>query len=239
MSRRLALLNLLLLALAAGAAWQLRVRWAQGNAQEGKLLGTPPGRAPAGIPAPAPPPQPATAASYSEVAQKVLLSRDRNPDVILEAEPPKPVPPMPVLYGVLDLGGGPTLILSEKEGGLNRSYRLGEKVGDFTLLALEGDELVLGWDGQEFRKRLAELKPKPGAAAPQTAAAPAAPAGAPSVVVETAAAVADKGPGPQVAANMRACVAGDTSPAGTVKDGYRKVISQTPFGSNCRWEPVK
>ncbi len=32
-----------------------------------------------------------------------------------------------------------------------------------------------------------------------------------------------------------ACVPSDTSPAGTVLNGYTKVIEVTPFGNACRW----
>ena len=37
----------------------------------------------------------------------------------------------------------------------------------------------------------------------------------------------------------RACIVGDNSPAGTVKDGYRKSITPGPFGPICQWEPIK
>ena len=38
---------------------------------------------------------------------------------------------------------------------------------------------------------------------------------------------------------LRACVPADTSPAGTVHSGYRKVQSMSIFGASCDWEPVK
>ena len=236
MRRRLLLLNLVLLTLASAAAWQLRVRWLDSRAQEQKLVSAP--VKPASLEAiePSRPPQPASAVAYGDVAQKVLFSRDRNPTVTVQAAPVKPVPPMPVLYGVMNLGGGPVVILSEKAGGTNRGYAVGEKVGDFTLMAVEDDQLVLGWEGQEIRKKLQELRPQPGTPAPQAAITPAAP---PGVVVQSVAAPVVAGPGAQLTPNMRACVVGDTSPAGTVRDGYRKVVNQTPFGSSCRWEPVK
>jgi len=237
MRRRLLLLNLVLVALASAAAWQLRVRWLDGKAREQKLATSVVKPAARAAVEPARPPQPASAVAYGDVAQKVLFSRDRNPTVTVQAAPVKPVPAMPVFYGVMDLGGGPVVILSEKAGGLNRGYSMGEKVGDFTLVAVENDELVLDWEGQEIRKKLLELRPKPGMPAPQ--AATAGPAAQQGAVAQSVTASADAGPGPQVTANMRACVAGDTSPAGTVKDGYRKVMTQTPFGSNCRWDPVK
>jgi hypothetical protein len=37
----------------------------------------------------------------------------------------------------------------------------------------------------------------------------------------------------------KACVPGDNSPAGTVADGYKKVIEATPFGNACRWIAIK
>jgi hypothetical protein len=39
----------------------------------------------------------------------------------------------------------------------------------------------------------------------------------------------------QISPPVKNCQAGDTSPAGTVVDGYKKVIEQTPFGRACRW----
>jgi hypothetical protein len=38
---------------------------------------------------------------------------------------------------------------------------------------------------------------------------------------------------------FRACVPADTSPAGTVHSGYRKVQAMSIFGASCDWEPVK
>jgi hypothetical protein len=38
---------------------------------------------------------------------------------------------------------------------------------------------------------------------------------------------------------FRACVAADTSPAGTTHSGYRKVQSMSIFGASCDWEPAK
>jgi hypothetical protein len=38
---------------------------------------------------------------------------------------------------------------------------------------------------------------------------------------------------------FRACVAADSSPAGTVHSGYRKVQAMSIFGASCDWEPVK
>jgi TonB family protein len=37
---------------------------------------------------------------------------------------------------------------------------------------------------------------------------------------------------------FKRCELNDNTPAGTVVDGYRKVVSPTPFGEACRWDPV-
>jgi hypothetical protein len=46
-------------------------------------------------------------------------------------------------------------------------------------------------------------------------------------------------PGGELSAGIKACQPGDTSPAGTVADGMRKVIKPSPFGSRCFWESEK
>jgi hypothetical protein len=47
------------------------------------------------------------------------------------------------------------------------------------------------------------------------------------------------GPGELTHFGIRLCNPGDTSPEGSVVDGFRKVSSPTPFGSSCLWEPVQ
>ena len=43
-------------------------------------------------------------------------------------------------------------------------------------------------------------------------------------------------PGDDIGGGVRACRKGDDSPAGTQKDGWKKVLLSTPMGSTCRWE---
>lgn len=248
MKRKLIALNIVLAALAGAAAWQLHVRQKEILAQEKRLLEA---AAAPSTPTPVPqlnPPPPASPANYGEVAQKTLFAPDRNPDVVIEAPPPKPVPPFPVAYGLMNLGDKPRVILSEKPGAPNKSYRVGDKVGEFTLAAIENNELVLEWDGQQFRKSLQDLQPKadtPAPAAAVAAAAAPAPAEAPAPVTTTVGSVtasssqSEAGPGRDLGDGYRACVPGDTTPAGTVRDGFKKVVYQTPFVAVCRWEPVK
>jgi hypothetical protein len=138
----------------------------------------------------------------------------------------------------MDLGGGPTVILGEKPGAPSRGYALGAKVGEFTLVSMENDEVVFEWDGKQFKKNLRELKPAPGSEAAAPVAVAARPAAAP-VQTQVVSSSPDPGPGAELTADLKACVPGDTSPSGTVRGGYRKVVNATPFGQACRWELVK
>jgi hypothetical protein len=75
--------------------------------------------------------------------------------------------------------------------------------------------------------------------APTPAAAPAAATPAPAKA-QSLSDSAKSGPFVDVGATeVRGCKPGDDSPAGAVVDGFKKVVSATPFGSACRWEQVK
>lgn len=246
MRRRWLLINGLLLAANGVCAWVFEQRWQQARQRERRLAEVNVEPLPVPPFTPLVPPKPASPANFLETAQKNLFSRDRNPNVIIEVAPPpppKPVPPFPLAYGVIDLGGGPTVILAEKPGAPHHSYRAGDQVGPFRIVALNHSQILFEWDGKRFLKDLEELAdrsaPPPreqtaASAAPAPAPAPAAAAGLTTVTAKTPA-----GPGADVGGGFRACVPGDPTPVGTVRDGLRKVVLSTPFGDSCRWEPVK
>ena len=104
MRRNLIVLNLLLLALCALAAWRFLDYRRERLAEQTRFLH----RREAGLPPPVvllpPPPPPASSSAYVEVAQKLLLSPDRNPDVIIDVVAPKPMPPLPRAYGAINFG---------------------------------------------------------------------------------------------------------------------------------------
>jgi pyruvate/2-oxoglutarate dehydrogenase complex dihydrolipoamide acyltransferase (E2) component len=256
LTRKLTLLNLLLVALLGAAGWQLRERWLEARATADTQMqrrATPP-------PPPAIPVmetvKPVDAPAYLDVATKMVFSKDRNPNVVIEAAPPPPedpVPTFPAVYGVMEIGGPITVFMSDGTSAAQKGYRPGEKVGAFKLLSATRNEFVLGWKDKTFTKTLADLKPKAGQQ-PSAAGPPSAPAAqAPSQPASSLAANAtqdekmaaaqksmirdgvmlDTGPG------NRACVPGDTSPAGTVVAGYRKVMNTNPFGRVCYWEQIR
>lgn len=230
------MLNLALAALAALAGWRVRARWLEARHREAMVLGQPVKPLPPPPYAPLPAPEPVRAADYIEVAEKMLFSRDRNPTVIVEKPPEKPLPPLPVLYGLMDLGDGLTAIMGEKAGAPGQGVRAGEKIGPFILAALNREEAVFDFEGRRVSKKLEELIPKRSPAESGVETARAAAAQPPQPVVQQPSV---SGPGPQLTEDVRACQPGDTDPPGTVRDGYRKIVTPTPFGATCRWERVK
>lgn len=239
MRRRLIALDLVLLAAVGAMGWRLRQNWRQARHREQMVLRHTIKPLPPPPVTPLPPVEPLKAAAYSEIAEKMLFSKDRNPTVVIEQAPPKPMPPLPVLYGVMDIGAGPTAILSEKSGAEGRGYRIGEKIGPFAIVGLNAQEIVFEWEGKRVNKKLEELLDRRSSPGAEAGASPTPRGAAPPPPSPAVASVSQTGPGVAIGGNIRACQPGDDSPAGTVQDGFRKVISDSPFGKVCRWEPVK
>ena len=246
MTRRLIVVDLILLVLIGLLAWQLRREWRRENNREQALYRY--------QSKPTPPPSmtalaklsPFEAAAYAAVAQNNLFSLDRNPNVIVDVEPPKPKvqPLFPVARGVMLWDGAPpTIVLSEKAGAAQKGYHPGDAIGEWKIVSIDNTYVVFGWDGKEYQKRIDELldrAPIEMAAAPAPAPAQAAAAKA-TTALSTPSSSADKnGPGMDVGGGYRACNEGDSSPPGTMVDGYKKVISSSPFAKSiCRWESAK
>ena len=245
MNRKLVLLNLALLALVASLVWLLRARWIEEQARERAIFEQAVRAKTLLPPPPAAPPKAPMAAEYIDVAQKMLFSKDRNPTVVVEVPPPKPeppVPPLPQYHGQMAIGE-PVVFLSVDSKADQKSYRAGEKVGPFELVKFDRDQITLAWGGKTIERKLGELAPKEEAPPPpKTTAAPApAPSGPVALGSSTNLASDNKGPtlGIDTGAGNFNCVAGDNSPAGTIKDGHKKVITRGMFGEVCFWEPVK
>src|SRR5215831_7897570 len=235
-NRKIWLLNLALVALAGLLGWRLRLIWLAGETQERAFLSQAPNIR-AIIAPPAPPlPAPVKPADYDQVAQQMLFSRDRNPNVIVPPpQPPPPPPPMPALpsyYGQMAIVGPPVALLSVAPSGEQKSYHKGEEVGKFKLVAFDADSITFEWDGKNVVRKLAEVMgkdtdkpPAPAAAARDAAPTFANPADAPRTSItadppKPTVATKPAVPGNDMGAGFRSCVAGDASPAGSVADGY-------------------
>jgi hypothetical protein len=244
MKRRIIWVNLVLAVLVMAAVVKVRHEWLVERQQEHvvKYAHVKPAAVPkAPIPAP---PAPVAASTYSDIANKMLFSRDRNPNVVIEAPPPpvKKMPPLPLLHGVMGLPSGTLALLSLDAKSSGKAVKVGDKIGEFELAALSQDEISFHWEDQTVTKSVSEMIYRGSEA---TAAAGgnergAAPAAAPAANTPSSSALAKPNTeAPATLEGTKLCTPGDSSPAGTVTDGFRKVLAPNPFGTTCYWEPVK
>jgi hypothetical protein len=236
---RLLLLNLLLASLTGAAGWRLRQDWLRDHQHSATVINHRVNPAAPPPLVPVVPPSPFAAPTYADVAQKDLFSKDRNPNVIVEVAPPKPVPKwprMPILSGIMGLPGGMVAMLAEKPDSRSRGVSVGDKIGDLKIVAMTADKISFEFEGQVQEKSVQDLVDRGGAAhAPEVAD---------SNTSQNPANIAQRG-GPAIAAKpgvdvgagggIKACDPRDTSPAGTEVDGFKKVVKLNPFGAECTW----
>jgi hypothetical protein len=252
---KLIALNILLLAAIAGVAWQARVRLDDAGSKRIHTVDVPVKPAPPPPLAPTPKPDAPPATKYADVAMKDLFSKDRNPNVEIEAPkapPPKPMPPLPIVYGVLGLESGTKAIMAEKSGAPGKPVRAGDSIGEFKIAALDTRKVTFQWDDKTIEKNIDDLMDRTSRAPAGTAQQPE--AGPQAMVRNQPQQNMNPPPPPPVATiqpghpgaelgtpehSERACLPNDSAPVGTVVDGYKKVTNFTPFGNTCRWVPAQ
>jgi hypothetical protein len=244
---KLIALNLLLVIALSAIVWQATVRWNEAQATRRNNLSVKVTPIPPPPLVPAPKPDAAPAAKFADVATKNLFSKDRNPTVVIDppkVEEQRKMPSLPVVYGVLGLPSGTKAIMAEKSGLASRSVHTGDTIGEFKIASLDSLNIVFDWDGKQISKKIEELidRTNPaGQASPQVSsgAVPSGGAAQPPPQPQNNSQPVAAGPGKETIPGQRACVSGDTSPAGTVVGGYKKNSTPTPFGAVCTWVQVQ
>jgi hypothetical protein len=244
MTRKLMLLDLALAVLVSFLAWQMRREWLEAHARAQALLSAQVKQVPAPRLAALPRVSPLQAVFYAEVAQLNLFSKDRNPQVILDpVEPPKPkpIPAFPVARGVLLWDGAPPVVLlSQRPGGRQKGYHPGDQIGEWKIVSVDNQYVVFEWDGRQFKKRIDEIMDRSGLETAQAPAPAPAPSAAPPAQAQSLSNSKKSEHFVDVGSDdMRGCKPGDDTAPGTVVEGFKKVVSSTPFGNACRWEQVK
>jgi hypothetical protein len=240
-------------ALAAGLAlviWQGAAAWKDAQAERKATVNVPVKKITPPPMTPAKKPDAVQSTAYADVASKNLFSKDRNPTVIVDppkVEPPKIMPALPVVYGVLGLPSGVKAIMAEHPGKQSKPVQAGDTVGEFKIVALDLRKVKFEWDGRELERNLDELVDRSAAPAATNAGnalanggAPAqsngpavAPPPEPAKAPDSTALGAESGTPDAPARN---CVSGDKSAIGSVVDGYKKTGVATPFGTmGCKW----
>jgi hypothetical protein len=249
-NRKLILLTLVLLALAGWLSWMLRLKWIELHKHEHTVLAASPKGGPLFPPSPTPIIKQIAATDYIAIPQNAILFKDRNSNVILDPPPPlppppppKPMPELPAYFGSMSISD-PVVVLKLPKGA-QKSYHAGEKVGPFLLVSFDRDKVVFDWDGKTVERKPEELKEKE--TTPQETVAnpppPVAPVTSGSNVTKIGGATTEAPKvseklGPDNGGGVRQCVKGDTSPVGSIVDGYKKVVTTNMFGETCMWQQV-
>ena len=237
MKQRLMLLNILLLLAVVTAAMHLRSLVVEADKRHAIVLDKYP--LPAAPPRPAPLPMVGVVApeAYGETIQRLVMARDRNP--IPEPPPPppppkeipvKPMPSLPLAYGVFSIGDAPLAMLSEKRGAPQKGFRVGDRIGEFKLLGFNNTQIQFEWDGQIVTRTMDELRDKQGPVVEQAVATAAPPPAASSSSVLGGASAKDKPEAPQ--SN------GEPTTQATVQGDTVKFVRPGPFG-NYTWTKSK
>ncbi len=250
MNRKLLVLNVVLGAAAVYGGFQLHSEWVAAKARQAAM----PGPAPKAPPAPLVarlPQQPAVLPSgYKGIAEDTLFDPSRNPNIPVDAPPPPPPPkeppPLPSYHGMMDFGDpqGPIALITENDAPGHEEVHAGEMVGGFKLVAFNRQEMTLEWDGRIIHKRLNEggsepAKAKAAAVEPITTNGVIPGQAAPDTGPQPQQQATQLGPGVEVTDTTKACQQNDSTPAGTVADGYRKVTRVTALGTvQCFWSAV-
>ena len=231
MKQRLLLLNILLLIAVAAAAMHLRSLVAEADKRHAIVLDK--------YPLPPAPVRPAllplvgvvAPEAYGETIQRLVMARDRNP--IPEPPPPpppekvipeKPMPSLPLAYGVFSIGDAPLVMLSDKRGGSQKGFRVGDQIGEFKLLGFNNTQIQFEWDGRVVTRSMEELRDKQGSVVEQAVAAAPPPASSNSSSVIGAGEKKPEVPVSNGEPTTQATVQGDTV----------KFVRPGPFG-NYTW----
>ena len=241
MNRKLVLLNVVLLLVVIFGGVQLHNQYQAAKARQAALRAVRISLVPAPPFVALPNDPPVLPSGYKDVAIKNLFHPSRNPEIVKELPPPPPPPPpmpeLPRFHGQMNLGDGLIVLLVEKAGMPEKAIKPGETIGQFKLVDVNTSEITFAWtfNGDLVRRSLSSMMDQTAAAvvgsdAPRSPP-PAAPQAPPikSVI----------GPGELTGLGTRICDANDSTPAGTVVNGFRKTEGRTPFGSFCVWDPVK
>ena len=241
MNRKLVLLNAVLALVAIFGGVQLRNQYQAAKARQAALRGIriSPSPAPPFVALPNDPPL--LPSGYKDVAIKNLFHPSRNPEIVKDLPPPPPPPPpmpeLPRYHGQMNLDGDGTItLLVEKPGMQEKAIKPGETIGQFKLVDVNTSDITFAWtfNGELVRRPLSSMMDRTAASAPPPDAQSQPPSAPPPPPIKSVI-----GPGELTGLGTRICDANDSTPAGTVVNGFKKTEGRTPFGAFCVWDPVK
>ena len=243
MSRNLVVLNLALLAVLVAGATALYRGTMEAKQRYDIFERTELGQATGTFSRPAKPAA-VRPSDYMAVVDRLLFSKDRNPIVAVKVPPPETVdrPDLPRFIGLMDLGEGPIALMASDSKATPKPVTRGEKVGEFTFVAVQGDAIIFQWQDETIEVSQAELKGSPAQAAgtspgPRRSAGtqPASSARLDPRREERVGGQYNIGPERAGQPGVYAADPKDTSPHGTEHAGFVKTVRKTPFGNQSWW----
>ena len=243
MKRNRILLNLALAATAGLLAWSLVGQGRRFEAEHGPARPDPEPPPAAASEGPPPPP---FASSFAAIVDHHLFNLDRGNDLPEELpEDTREERPLPVLMGMMGLGGEEVALMvpggSGSSGGLYRRLEVGEELDGYTLVRIETDRVVLKSGDREVKVGMDHRSRKSRRTARTSAPAQSAPPGATGVGAGRASGNrrgSSSSRRSARSARQRATSLMNT-PVGTVRDGKRLIEQQTPFGPVRVWVEQK
>lgn len=235
--RQLWMLNTVLAVSVLVLAWRLVGEWQRGNERYGRLAQQSGRSGPAYV-------LPATSQqalpSGSEVIAKNLFTSERNSEVAPSAR--LDAPPVPVVFGTMQLGPGYEALMAEGGPEASRGFRRlksGEQIGPYTVVEIQDEKVVVEFQGQRTTIDVYQSANSVTRTQARTVPAAAAP------VVE-----AVSGPPPSSATPAptgSAAAAGPTAPSSGVAPGVRVTIEgnrkkferDSPFGTQTWYEEIQ
>lgn len=244
MRRSIVILNLVLLVAGGLVVYRLRAEWKNhrsrvGWVYQGRVVEAAENFA-AGQPGPA-------VANWGDIVARNVFHPDRTSVVATAAGGPPP--PEPILFGTMNLGSGPVALMSEGQGRGFRQVRIGEVIGGYKLIAVEGQQVSLEWAGGRIKLDAAESSSRARSQAGPTASLAAPPparpgAGGGAVVLASPSSAGfsslfERFPELRGFTSKDQIADLEREPPGTIRNGKRKVVQPWPFGLKIWWEDVK
>jgi hypothetical protein len=230
MRKPIVLLNLLLLAAVLGMAAGIRAAWQRNHMRYVVFAAAsrPAGGSGFGAGAQAPP----TLLDYSELVNRNLFSSDRNNVQPVVKKEKKQAPPVPLVIGTMNLGGGMVALMADPRQAASGSFKrvkTGEEIGVYKVIEIAEHKVVVEFDGE---KTTLDVYESAASVAGNVAAGYSAPA--PASQVQTAVAAAAAGSGETAAPVTQAGGSPGAAPTAaegvTIEGNYRVTRRMTPFG---------
>jgi hypothetical protein len=226
--RELIVLHTVLVVAVLLLAWRLETEWKRANLRYQAIAaakaGSAVGPAPA-VPGVSVPP-------VNDILAKNIFSSDRNNE--LQAAKSQKAPPVPVVFGTMNLGGHYEALMAESATKTAfRRMKAGEKLGDYLVAEIADEKVVVDYEGQKTTLNVYESANS----VPRTQAAVQSPTPAAAPVVETVAA-----PPPPVASQAQPAAAAqsgaDPGIRVTIEGNRRRMERQSPFGPQVWYEDI-